>query len=67
MGDLISGDHAGDVPLVPGRGVERLYEDVKRLELPFIDIDTTMSEDDLVDQMSAVFGFRAGDTDPSAA
>ena len=36
---------------------ERLRAATKRLDLPVIEIDTTMSEDELVDRVTAVFGW----------
>jgi hypothetical protein len=34
---------------------ERLYEDVKRLDVPAIEIDTTMTEDDLAGRVTEAF------------
>jgi hypothetical protein len=34
---------------------QRLYRDVKRLGLPFIEVDTTMTEDDLAEQVAGLF------------
>jgi hypothetical protein len=36
---------------------ERLYEDVKRLDVPAIEIDTAMTEDDLAGRVTEAFGF----------
>jgi 2-phosphoglycerate kinase len=35
---------------------ERLYEETKRLELRVIEVDTTMTEDDLVERVTEAFG-----------
>lgn len=35
---------------------ERLYEETKRLELPVIEVDTTMTEDDLAERVTKAFG-----------
>lgn len=35
---------------------DRLFEETKRLDLPAIEIDTTMSEDELAGQVAQVFG-----------
>jgi hypothetical protein len=35
---------------------ERLYQETKRLELRSIEVDTTMTEDDLADRITKAFG-----------
>ncbi|WUI02797.1 hypothetical protein OHR68_13620 [Spirillospora sp. NBC_00431] len=35
---------------------ERLYKETKRLELPVIEVDTTMTEDDLAERVTKAFG-----------
>lgn len=49
MGEPLSGNHAGDVPLV---FTERLYEEARRLELPVIEVDITMTKDDLAERLT---------------
>jgi 2-phosphoglycerate kinase len=36
---------------------ERLHEETRRLELPIIEVDTTMTEDDLAERVTEAFGF----------
>ena len=35
---------------------ERLYEEATRLELRIIEVDTTMTEDDLAERVTSAFG-----------
>lgn len=35
---------------------DRLYEETKRLDLPAIEVDTTMTEDDLAERLTEAFG-----------
>jgi 2-phosphoglycerate kinase len=41
---------------------ERLHTETKRLELPVIEVDTTMTEDELTDRVTELFGLFDGRT-----